>query len=57
MFDPSVANVPPRFWATIMAGPNVLSVNVATIALLSLDTTHWKVLSPGFRSIPDKDMV
>ncbi len=40
-----------------MAGPPVPSVNVATITLLSLDTTHWKVLSPGFRSIPERDMV
>ena len=40
-----------------MAGPPVLSVNVATITLLSLATTHWKVSSPGFRSIPDSDMV
>jgi hypothetical protein len=56
MSDPSGANVPPRFWAIIMAGPPVLSENVATITLMSPDTTHWKVLSPGFRSIPDRDM-
>src|SRR5659263_484398 len=57
MSDPSVANVPPRFWPIIMAGPPVLSVNVETITLISLDTTHWNVLSPGFRRIPDRDMV
>ena len=57
MSDPSVWNTPPRFWPIIMAGPSVLSVNVATITLMSLDTTHWKVLSPGFKSIPDRDMV
>ena len=57
MSEPSVANVPPRFWATVMAGPPVVSVNVATITLPSLDTTHWNVLSPGSRSIPDRDMV
>jgi hypothetical protein len=50
-------NVPPRFWATIIAGPPVPSVNVATITLMSLDTTQLKVLSPGFKSIPDMDMV
>jgi hypothetical protein len=52
-----VWNVPPRFWPIIMAGPPILSVNVATITLMSLDTTHWKVLSPGLKSIPDRDMV
>jgi hypothetical protein len=57
MSDPPVWNTPPRFWAIVMAGLPEASVNVATITLLSLDTTHWKVLSPGVKSIPDRDMV
>ncbi len=57
MSDPFVANVPPRFWPIIMAGPPVPSVNVATITLISFDTTPWNEASPGSRSIPDRDMV
>jgi hypothetical protein len=57
MSDPSVWYTPPRFWAIIMAGPPVVSVKVPTMTLISLETTHWKVVSPGFKSIPDRDML